>query len=427
MNHGATIVDSTGSDAPGSDGTGSGLLVVKHVPIRRVDGRLQMDEQTCNSLIEWAKRFERIVFAGVDWSEQSVFQMTAPWKFVDTLPCAEQIEVLPLPFAYRPERFLRTYASTRQLLRTKMAECQYLCAQLGSLFGDWGGVMCLEAQQQQRSYAVWLDRVEHEVSRRDPNKSLKRRLIELVVLPVMEQYHYLCIRRAQLGLFQGRDCYDAFSPYCANSHCVYIVHNQTSDQISPDELAAKLATIRAGEPLQICYAGRASGMKGPLDWLKVLHQVHRAGVPFQATWLGDGELLPEMKQLAKTLEIADYVSFPGFVGDRTTIYETLRHHHLFLFCHKTPESPRCLIEALVSGCPLVGYESRYQTELVAREGGGILTPLDQWQTLADAVIQLDRDRETLAKLTAAAAEKGRSFDEVKMIDRLAQLLVDSLS
>jgi glycosyltransferase involved in cell wall biosynthesis len=417
MNHGATM------DYKATNG----LLVVKHVPIIQVDGRLQMDEQTCNSLIKWAKRFERIVFAGVDWSKQSVFQMTAPWKFVDTLPCAEQIEVLPLPFAYRPERFLSTYARTRQLLRTKMAECQYLCAQLGSLFGEWGGVLCLEAQQQQRPYAVWLDRVEHEVSRRDPNKSLKRRLMELVMLPLMEQYHYFCVRRAQLGLFQGRDCYDAFSPYCANAHCVYIVHNQASDQISPDQLDHKLAAIRAREPLKICYVGRASGMKGPMDWLQTLHHVQQAGVPFKATWLGDGELLPEMKQLAETLGIADRVSFPGFVGDRTTIYETLRHHHLFLFCHKTPESPRCLIEAMVSGCPLVGYQSLYQDELVAMHGGGLLTPLDQWQTLAEVVVQLDRDREKVVKLTEAAAETGRSFDEAKMIDRMAHLLIDSLS
>ncbi|NJN87368.1 MAG: glycosyltransferase [Leptolyngbyaceae cyanobacterium SL_7_1] len=349
---------------------GKQLLLVNHVPIQQTQGRLELDEQTCNSLVHWAKRFDRVVMAGIDWSQQPPSKTTIPWQCVDELTCAEQIEVIPLPFAYRPQDFLRTYGATRQLLQTKMAECQYLCVQLGALIGDWGGVLCLEALRQHRSYAVWNDRVEYAVARRlIHDLPWRRRVFTRAILPIMRHYHQYLIRQCALGLFQGHDCYDAFSPYCDNSHCVYLVHAKQSEQIQAPQLEDKIAEILAEKPLRICYAGQALTMKGPLDWLQTLHRLHQAGIAFEATWLGDGLLLPEMKQLADRLGIADRVQFPGFITDRATIFSAIRSHHIFLFCHKTPESARCLLEALISGCALVGYQSSYPDGLVAMNGG----------------------------------------------------------
>ena len=42
------------------------------------------------------------------------------------------------------------------------------------------------------------------------------------------------------------------------------------------------------------------------------------------------------------------VALPGFIRDRSAILKVLREAQVFVFCHKTPESPRNLIEALVS-------------------------------------------------------------------------------
>ena len=59
-----------------------------------------------------------------------------------------------------------------------------------------------------------------------------------------------------------------------------------------------------------------------------------------------------------------------------------------MFCHKTPESPRNLIEALVSGAPIVGYDSPFPRDLIAAHGGGVLTPLNDVNALVDSLASL---------------------------------------
>ena len=57
--------------------------------------------------------------------------------------------------------------------------------------------------------------------------------------------------------------------------------------------------------------------------------------------------------------LGDVVSLPGFVSSRAKVMEFLRGIHVLVFCHRTPESPRCLVEALMSGTGILGYESDY--------------------------------------------------------------------
>ena len=70
----------------------------------------------------------------------------------------------------------------------------------------------------------------------------------------------------------------------------------------------------------------------------------------------------------------------------------LKQTDIFLFCHKTGKSPRCLGEALAAGCALVGYGTEYPRELVATRGGGEFAEMDNWQGLVEIVASLDSDR-----------------------------------
>jgi glycosyltransferase involved in cell wall biosynthesis len=345
------------------------------------------------------------------------------WQAVADLPCADRIELVPLPYAYKVSEFSRTYAVTRQLLSAKMQAAPYLCFAIGGLIGDWAGVACQEAIKLQRPYAVWADRVEYEVIRRTLHEvSLKRRIKEELTLPLMQRYHRYWVKQSAVGLFQGQDCYTAYAPFCSAPYCVYDIHTKRTDQIDPLALSGKLTTLSPDQPLKICYVGRAAEMKGPFDWLRTIQRVCAAGVNLEATWLGDGPLLAEMRTLAVELGIADRVTFGGFVTDHSQILATLRHHHLFLFCHKTPESPRCLVESLVSGSPIVGYGTAYSEGLVADYGGGLFVPLNQWEKLADVVIGLDADRAKLAKLTQLAARSGYQFDEATVFQHRSDLI-----
>jgi glycosyltransferase involved in cell wall biosynthesis len=404
------------------------ILLVNPVILRELDGKFGLDDQTCQELIRWAENFDRVVFACITLPEHIVNASESSvagtnWQAIADLPCADKIEFIPLPWAYKLQNFLSTYKATRKLLQEKIGECEYLCFKIWGLIGGWGVIACLEAIKQGRSYAVWTDTVEYELNRRTLSSlTWKRRIKEFLTLPLLKRYHQYFIARSELGLFQGQDCYSEFAQLNKHPHCVYDVHTQTSDQIDNSTLNLKIDSLLSGGTLRICYAGRAAEMKGPLDWLRSLHYIHKQGIDFQATWMGHGPLFSKMESLVEDLGISHCVKLVGFVSDRHQVLQTMRENHIFLFCHKTPESPRCLVESLVSGCPIIGYNSAYPVGLVSQDGGGVFVPMNNWQKLAQKVIELNANRILLSELTRSAALSGSHFDEKTVFQARSDLI-----
>lgn len=394
-------------------GAGALLLYVP-VPVHGPPEAQLFEPQACNGLRLWAENFPRLIVL----SPQGVGP--APRDYVPLSrigPALERIEFSLLAEAWRPDQFARALPAAVPQIRGLIERADYLSFAIGGLFGDWGAVACWQAHRMGRPFAVWTDRVESEVIRRSIGQgrwrtSLRARLTHRP-MAVLER---AVVRRAALGLFHGRETFEAYAPYCGGeSVLVHDIHLSRRDHIAPAALAAKQAGALR-ERLRICYVGRADPMKGALDWVAVLARLMGAGLDFEATWLGDGVDRAEMLRRIAQAGLADRVRAPGFAADREAVFAAMRSAHLFLFCHKTPESPRSLIEALVSGCPLVGYDSAYPRDLLAGHGGGLLSPRDDVPALAALTLGLARDRARLADLIGRAAQDGAGFEDVAVFE-----------
>jgi glycosyltransferase involved in cell wall biosynthesis len=241
-----------------------------------------------------------------------------------------------------------------------------------------------------------------------------------MLLPLMGAYHRHLVKHATMAFFQGRSCYDYYAAQSPNPQLVYDTHTTQNHFISETEKNTKYARVSRGEPLRLIYAGRAAPMKGAVEWMKAMIALKQKGIGLRATWLGDGESLPEMQAMAKAANLD--VELPGHVTDREFLLKSVRESDLFVFCHKTPESPRCLIEALVSGTPIVGYESAYAAGLLEGHGGGALVPDGATDALAETIAALDANRAGLIKMMSEAAVSGQRFDEGTVYRTRATLL-----
>lgn len=163
-------------------------------------------------------------------------------------------------------------------------------------------------------------------------------------------------------------------------------------------------------------------MKGPFHWLEVIEHLAAEGVDFRARWLGDGPERSAMLERVARMGLEDRVELPGFVGDHAAVLEEMRGAHAFLFCHLTPESPRNLLEALASGCPLLGYGSAYPADLIARHGGGVLVPMGDAAALAGEAAGLAADRGRLVGLIRAAAADGAPFTDEGVFRHRSELV-----
>jgi len=399
------------------------LLLVTHVNLRRDGDRLLIDDQTAAGLRQWCKHFGGLTYFGVAADEDDARDSSVTWVDISAQPFAAQCELHALPRAYKPQQMARHYRQTRATLAQAIASHHYLCFTIGGLIGDWPAVAALEAIKQGRPYAAWLDRVEPAIIRQGlANASLKRRLWASVMLPLMERYHRHLLKHSTVALLQGGDTFEHYKPWNANSHCIYDTHTTTADQISAAQLEQKRARIRSGAPLEIIYVGRAAAMKGPDDWLDVLTGLSSEQVPFKARWIGDGPALAAMRQRVGSGPLQDHVQLSGFKGDRSAIFAALRASDIVLYCHKTPESPRSLIEALVAGCPIVGYDTAYPRELTRTSGGGAFAPQDDVEGLIATIARLHRERGMLENLVTAAATTGSAYDEDSVYAVRAKLM-----
>lgn len=378
-----------------------------------------MEDQACNGLRLWAENFDRLI----TMHPLASGPPPSAWVPLDRVgPNIARIQVEPLPLGWRPDRFLRALPETRRRIGALIDQADYLSFAIGGLFGDWGAVACIEAARRNRAHAVWTDRVESAVVREQAGHGpWRRRLRAMLTAGPMAALERHLIRKASVGLFHGNETFETYAPFARHAEMVHNIHMSKADHISPQELKAKIAAAGEG-PLRIVYLGRADQMKGGLDWVETLIRLRDGGANFIATWLGEGKDLAAMRSRIAAAGLQDRVSFPGFASSRTDVLQALRAAHLLVFCHKTPESPRNLIEALISATPIVGYAGAYANGLTEMHQGGVLVPPNDIPALVQAISDLAGDRTRLADLIGGAAEDGAPFNDVEVFQHRSAMI-----
>lgn len=383
-------------------------LLVLPVPFRQHGDELWIEAQALQGLHRWLDNFETLALAAAVIPEDLAIQKREVVWVKPDARVAEKVKLVPLPWAYRPDHFIRALPATMQVLDAIIRQSRYLQFAISGSWGDWPSVAAEIAIKQNRAYAVHTDNVCHEyLLQASSHLGFIGRMRARIDSPIMKWWHQRIIGRCSLGLFHGMDTFETYKSWvnCQRSAPVHNVHDQDLN-LSENRLTSDFD--RQGK-LHILYAGRVAIEKAPLDWVNTLLEVRTNGVSFRATWAGDGPLFEQFQQEIQINQLSDYIDTPGFISNRGDIATLLESADLFLFTHITPESPRCLIEALRLGVPIIGYDSLYARELIEKNGGGILVPRHDWRALANEIVRLSNNRQVIAELKDRAFKDGGRF------------------
>lgn len=381
---------------------GDSLLLGISAPFfRDADGRIHVERQTILGLNAWAEHFSAVTAFSICRDENP------PLGWVDAGPegiLTAGIELVPLPDTYDIKVFLTQRRRISEKLSELMRGASYRSFAYGGWIGDPGEIAAATARRQGLSHAVWFDRVESQLAGVESSSSLRARAKARVRAAIFRFHENRAVRRADLSLLHEATVFNHFYRYARNPQQVEDVHFTEAERAGPDFVEAKAAQTGAG-PLRIVYCGRAAAMKGPFDWIEVLAGLKRAKVAFTARWLGDGELLDEMRAVIDRHGLGpDELILEGFVDDVEEVRQAYRDAHIMLFCHLSDESPRNLIESLHSATPIVGYGDPYAASLVQEKGAGLLVPRYDVAALVEGVAGLDADRGALSALIRRAGE-----------------------
>jgi N-acetylglucosaminyl-diphospho-decaprenol L-rhamnosyltransferase len=403
-------------------------LLVLPVPFRRQGEELWIEAQALHGLHLWLDSFETLALAAAVIPEYlAENKPDMEWLPPDS-QIKKKVRLIPLPWAYRPDHFVRSLPKTKKILNSLIKESRYLQFALSGCWGDWSSVASELAIAQQRRFAVHTDRVEHEVVLRlSTDLSISRRLRAKVDAFLIEKWHRRIIRRCTLGLFHGKDTFDAYKEWMKDRrrldysiHNIHNIHDFTD--IVDDKVVQDEAEQVKSSSLNILYTGRLAPEKAPLEWVESLRALKLQGINFKAVWAGDGALRSEFEQKLVETKLIPDVYMPGFISDRNEVGKLFRQADLFVFTHITPESPRCLLEALQFGVPIIGYDSAFARDLISKHGGGVLVPCGDWKALGDAIARIVSNPTLLAKLKQRAAREGKRFTSLAVFSERSELI-----
>jgi len=152
----------------------------------------------------------------------------------------------------------------------------------------------------------------------------------------------------------------------------------------------------------IGFIGQMIPRKGLPDLLQVFDQLYSIDHNLKLQLLGDGRQRPELEALAGTLASGSSIEFLGFRSDRLAL---LSRFSLFVMTSSLEGIPRCLMEAMAVGVPVVAYDIPGVDQVVEHGKTGLLAPHGDQKALAACCQQILDDPELARRLTEAARAK----------------------
>lgn len=400
------------------------LLLDLALPFKKSKDGYLVEQQALNGLKCWSDNFEKVtVCAPVADVNSPSKSSSIVWADPRELLASRNIVLDILPMGYHPLDFIKHNKWVYDKFCSLIESHEYLCfSNIGGI-GSWGNLGVDIAIKKNRKYSLWFDWAIDQMPAYK-SQSILGNTKSFFNRKYSKHRTYHAIQNCDLGLFHGKTVYDAYAPYCKRPQLVHNIHLNEHDAITDEQLNMKLQSVEKRVNIKIGYLGRTHPMKAPEDWIEVVNQVcKRLGKDrVDALWLGDGPLLQSSRHDVQAKNLNDVIEFRGFVSDKQAILKFLQEIDIFLFCHVTPESPRCLIEALISGTPLIGYKSAYASDLVGDKGGALLSEIRDTEALVEYICALANDRKYLSSMIQQAAQSKSTYNDTAVFKHRSDLI-----
>lgn len=183
---------------------------------------------------------------------------------------------------------------------------------------------------------------------------------------------------------------------------ISVVHNGVADR--------PFTRPPIGSPPVVGCAARLEDQKGIDFLLQAMAQIPEA----RLVLVGDGERREALEQQAQALGMADRVEFKGWLDDAGA---EIAAFDVFALASRDEAFPLTIVEAMLSGTPVVATDVGSVAEAVIDSVTGLLVPAGDVPALVAAVRRLLADGDLRDRLaTAARAHAERHFTDTAMAE-----------
>jgi glycosyltransferase involved in cell wall biosynthesis len=170
----------------------------------------------------------------------------------------------------------------------------------------------------------------------------------------------------------------------------------------------------------IVSVGRLSYPKDPLTVLHAFKQIHKVIPNVHLYFVGDGQLLPLLKQFCTRHKLFQQVHFLGNLPHQRALQATAEST-VFIVSSSEEGLPTSLIEAMALEKPVIATAVGGIPEIVEDGVNGILIPPKSPEHLAKALERLLTDSRLRRKMGKAAAESVKDYSWSNIAERYEKL------
>ena len=168
----------------------------------------------------------------------------------------------------------------------------------------------------------------------------------------------------------------------------------------------------------VLMVARMTYQKDHLTAIKAIELLHDRGVDIKIVFLGDGEKLGEYKKFVADHNLTELCHFEG---NRTDVNDYIAGSHVNLLASRFEGLPTVMIEAMAFEKPCIMTNSD-GGEVTAFGKYGFLTPLGDFQAIAEAIQLLYQNEEVYEHYSKLSKERFKDFDPENIIRQLEMLL-----
>ena len=174
-------------------------------------------------------------------------------------------------------------------------------------------------------------------------------------------------------------------------------------------------------PSMAVMVGRLTLQKDPAALLEAWHRVDK---PHRLIIVGDGPLLSDVKRQIQRDGLSNRVALLDPTSDIPSLLQTA---DVFVQSSRWEGLPLAIIEAMMSGLPVVGTRVGGVAEVVGAGETGLLVPSQNPEALSSALNRLLHDPELRARMGEAGRRRAlEHFTEARMIAETAEVYARAL-
>ncbi len=230
-------------------------------------------------------------------------------------------------------------------------------------------------------------------------------------------------RYCQVVLLKGRKMAADFGAGRPNVHCFLDASHGDENMIDADSLQKKVDAIRdPSQPLRLTYFGRLTAYKGIDRCVQAVALARQAGAKVELDIIGGGEQMESLQALTDQLNAGYFVRLLGGHPFNQEFFHLLYQYHLLLAAPLREDTPRSALDAMAAGIPYLAFDTYYYKELLESRAGRTVPWLDV-EAMAQAIVELDRDREKLVSMVVSSvAYAGVNTQQIWLERRLSWTL-----